>query len=259
MKIREIPVASIKIPPSYSFLEDEGAKDRLSKEELMKSIELNGLLQPICVDENNVLVYGRNRLEAFKGLGREFIPSTTVNCEASDHVIIQLTENLLRNKPTMVDFGRFFVVLEKRYGLSKEKISEKTGRSLGFIISCLNIYNSFSKKDHKKIKMVSPTALRKLANGVRSGYLKSSQAKEIAENVKEGLLKINDVDNVIMKLKKENSMDVAVTKTRNIIHVSITIDIDKKDLANKFGTTAKMAAFVKQMFYSETGIDDPTA
>jgi hypothetical protein len=174
-----------------------------------------------------------------------------------DAIVLQLSENLLRNKPTLLDFGRFFIMLENDYKLTREQTAQRTGKSLGFIVQCINVYKSFPRKDHKKIKTVSPVVLTKLASGVKNSYIKPAQAKEIADTVKTGLVKAKDVNNIINNFRKENNLEIAVKQNQSILHVTVTIDINKKDMVNKFGTVAKMATYVKNLFYSESGIEDP--
>ena len=260
--VKEIPVSKILIPKTYNKLKKDGAMDKLDPKELMESIKLNGLLQPICVNEVDgkyILLYGKNRLNAYKNMRFKTIPSI-VKQGIRDEVqaaILQLSENLLRNKPTLLDYGRYFIMLENDYKLNREQTAQRTGKSLAFIVQCINVYKSFPKKDHKKIKTVSPVVLTKLASGVKNSYIKPAQAKEIADTVKTGLVKAKDVNNIINNFRKENNLEIAVKQNQSILHVTVTIDINKKDMVNKFGTTTKMATYVKNLFYSESGIEDP--
>lgn len=54
-------------------------KDMGDLQPLMDSIEKTGLLQPIGVNQENVLIFGGRRLEAFKLLGRKEIPVWTLD------------------------------------------------------------------------------------------------------------------------------------------------------------------------------------
>jgi ParB family transcriptional regulator, chromosome partitioning protein len=262
-QVKEIPINKIVIPSTYDKLAKDGAKDKLDPKELQASIKLNGLLQPICVKEAKgkyVLVFGKNRLNAYKNMGFKTIPSIVKSTtDELDAVIIQLSENLLRNKNTLLDFGRFFNILEKDYSLSREEMSKRTGRSHGFIVSCMNVYNAIPKKDHKKVKTVPASVLTKLATGVKKSYIKPSQAKDIAQTVKDGLVKVKDVNNIIYNMSKNNNLEVAVKQSKGVLHVSVTVDIFKNDLESRFdGSTVKLANYLKKLFYEESGVTDPS-
>lgn len=67
--------------------------------ELMQSIQANGLLNPITLDQNFKLIAGLHRLTACKLLGFTQIECRVVNCSDSDQArLAEIDENLIRNE-----------------------------------------------------------------------------------------------------------------------------------------------------------------
>jgi site-specific DNA-methyltransferase (adenine-specific) len=75
MDLREIPLADIKVPEDRARQDKGTITDERSEslESLIKNIEINGLIQPITVDKNLVLIAGERRLIAHRKLNRPTI------------------------------------------------------------------------------------------------------------------------------------------------------------------------------------------
>jgi ParB family transcriptional regulator, chromosome partitioning protein len=58
----------------------------------------NGLLNPISISAKNVLIAGRNRLEACRKLGWKKIAATVLTLDDIDCQIAEIDENLIRNE-----------------------------------------------------------------------------------------------------------------------------------------------------------------
>ena len=66
--------------------------------ELMQSYEEVGVINPISVDEELVLIAGAHRLEAAKNLGWETIEAKVFNEDDLTKKLIEISENLFRNE-----------------------------------------------------------------------------------------------------------------------------------------------------------------
>ncbi len=74
-------------------------KDIKEIEELAYSIKRYGLLNPIIIDEKNVLIAGERRLRAVKLLGKTQIEATIVSVEnAAEALEIEIEENTQRQE-----------------------------------------------------------------------------------------------------------------------------------------------------------------
>ena len=85
-------------------------------EELARSIDEVGLIQPITLDENNVLVAGLHRYEACLILGWDEIEYTTVNFESSEQQkLAEIDENFVRADFTALQQAEIVVERDRLY------------------------------------------------------------------------------------------------------------------------------------------------
>jgi len=91
--------------------------DRNKAAALAESIQLIGLLNPITITEDNTLVSGRHRLEAYAMLGIEEIETRAVTLNQITQQLAEIDENIIRNELTDIDMGEHLIerdnVLEK--------------------------------------------------------------------------------------------------------------------------------------------------
>ena len=90
--LKQIPVTAVKVGERMRQL-DEG-----KVLELMTSYESVGVINPISVDEDLVLIAGAHRLEAAKNLGWETIEAKIFDEEDLQRELIEIDENLIRNE-----------------------------------------------------------------------------------------------------------------------------------------------------------------
>ena len=72
--------------------------DKIKVKEIAESIKQIGLINPITVNANNVLIAGNHRLEAFKLLGKDEIEVTVLNLNDLLAELAEIDENLIRNE-----------------------------------------------------------------------------------------------------------------------------------------------------------------
>lgn len=76
--------------------------DQEKVRELAESIKLIGLLQPVLVDQKNVLIAGHHRLEACKLLGWTEIEAVVADFDELTAKLAEIDENLRRNELTVL-------------------------------------------------------------------------------------------------------------------------------------------------------------
>ncbi|AIN92945.1 ParB N-terminal domain-containing protein [Treponema putidum] len=88
----QIPIDDIKV-------KQRARKEFIEIEELAESLNRVGLLNPIIVNQNNVLIAGQRRLEAAKKLGWKMIEARVLSVEdASLALDIEIEENVQRQQ-----------------------------------------------------------------------------------------------------------------------------------------------------------------
>lgn len=134
--MERIPTASIRPSP-----EPLRRIDRNTVEELAKSIESNGLLQPILVRPHRgsyEVVFGNHRLEACKRLDWKSIPADVREMNDEEGFLLRVVENLQRNviiNPLteargyikLIDRGWTINSIAKRVGKSDSYVSDRVG------------------------------------------------------------------------------------------------------------------------------------
>jgi len=114
--------------------------------ELISSIEQNGLMQPIIVTEEkengfHTIVAGHRRYEAFKIMGKSEIPTIIMpNLLNKDLAILSLTENLMRENLHPIENAIAIKnILDSKIVESQNKLAEYVGLSKGYVSKLMNI------------------------------------------------------------------------------------------------------------------------
>lgn len=140
MKVVELEISKINIIPMSRTHYDE---DEIS--DLAISIEENGLLQPILVQpEDNdeyTLILGAKRLLAYSRLGKTTIQAIIHEEKKSPLQLLslQLTENILRESPSIVDLSDSVRKLSEEYHLTPDEISKKISIKKAYVYTLLKI------------------------------------------------------------------------------------------------------------------------
>lgn len=195
-------------------------------EGLIQSIKLSGLINPITISTDYVLIAGLHRLEACKKIGHTEINANILDAGESETELLEIDENLVRNNLTVLEqaeqLKRRKEIYEELYpesnpdiiklkNLSKRNdcVSEKpktftkdtamkTGKSQRSIQQDLQIANKISEEIKEDIKGTE------LENN-KTSLLKI--AKEPVENQGECLRQIQRGESNLSNTKKE--LDIA--------------------------------------------------
>lgn len=104
------------------------------------SIKTSGVIEPIIITQDKVIVSGHQRVRACKALGIDEIQGEVRIYDSEDELLKQLIETNIRQRgignPNPVKFGRCFKELERiygvRYGSANEKGNNRIGESNNF-------------------------------------------------------------------------------------------------------------------------------
>lgn len=122
-----VPVASIRRNPG----QPRKTFDSAALEDLRKSIDRHGVLQPICVrrvDGGYEIVSGERRWRAARSAGLKQIPAT-IKEELDDSTSLELAivENVQREDLDALEKARGYQALMERVGLTQEGVAERVG------------------------------------------------------------------------------------------------------------------------------------
>ena len=138
---REIPLERISFNPYQprKGYDDEGLED------LVRSVRIHGILQPIVVrakGENNYeLVAGERRVRAASAAGLTRIPAVIKELTNQQSLEVALIENLQREDITPVEAALAYRRLVDDFGLSQEDIGFRLGKSRSAVANTLRLLN----------------------------------------------------------------------------------------------------------------------
>uniref|UniRef100_A0A6H2A161 ParB-like N-terminal domain-containing protein n=1 Tax=viral metagenome TaxID=1070528 RepID=A0A6H2A161_9ZZZZ len=138
MKVKNIAIELIKYPPVVL----RSPKDMTGIEDLAKSIETDGLLNPLTVMEKEnyfELLAGGRRLQAIKLLQWKVVPCNILIPAIDRERIITLIENQKRADLNPLEEAQYYEYLQKEFGLSQEKIGELSGTTSAHVNQMLSL------------------------------------------------------------------------------------------------------------------------
>ena len=136
--VKEIPVDKI-IPNPY---QPRKVFSDSALEELSKSIQEYGVLQPITVrqkDNGYELVAGERRLRAAKLAKLETIPAIINNMSDQHSAVLALLENLQREDLNFIEESLGYENLIKEHNFTQQQLAEKLGKNQSTIANKLRI------------------------------------------------------------------------------------------------------------------------
>ncbi len=183
-KITEIP--TIKIRPNKTQPRKIFDEDKLR--DLAKSIEENGILQPLTVrrvsQSEYEIIAGERRLRASVLAGYSRVPCIVIKCNDRESAMLALLENLQRCDLGMFEEARGISRLIRRYGITQEQAAKKLGKSQSTIANKLRLLNlSYDEQDWIVQAGLSERHARALLRIYDQELRKEALSKIIAENL----------------------------------------------------------------------------
>ena len=155
MEIQQISVDNLKVLDNSRIRAGMSADAHV--EELMKSLQQVGMIQPITVrQKDNAVICGNRRLVAAKKLGWKTVPVIFMNnVDDKDMFVMNLTENIQRKEISSIEIGRMCAGLVNGSlcgeELSLGEIAIRLGEAENRIRTCITVFEKLPKKYHKHI------------------------------------------------------------------------------------------------------------
>jgi len=135
LQLRPHEIEPNPLQPRTAINEDE-------LEELTRSIERHGIVQPLVVRPSGTgyqLVTGERRWRAAQRAGLDVIPCLVRETDDSEALQLALVENLQREDLNPIDAARGYRQLSKEFGLTQEQIAGIVGKSRAAIANTLRL------------------------------------------------------------------------------------------------------------------------
>ncbi len=174
-------------------------------EELKRSIEEKGIIQPILVTPTNnggyQVVAGERRLRATKGLGIKTIPAyIKVITDDEELLEIALIENVQREQLNPIDLGKGYQQLIDECGLTQEEVAKKIGKdrtTVSNVIRLLKLPEKIQKSlQHGEIREGHARALLRIS-------VPAEQKRVWQKTVKESL-SVRSVEQLARKCEEKS-------------------------------------------------------
>lgn len=126
-----LPVADLTPHPQNDYYFDDIAGE--AWDEFLRSIQTSGIIEPVIINQNKVIISGHQRIRACKELGINEIMTETKQYDSDEQMLKDLIETNIRQRgignPNPVKFGRCIQTLERIYGI-REGSAGKVSKNL---------------------------------------------------------------------------------------------------------------------------------
>ena len=153
-------------------------------EELAKSIQSEGLLQPIVVREKKgkfELIAGERRLHAFRHLKLKLIPARIIEASDASSAAIALIENLQRENLNPIDEALGYASLVRDFDLTQEAAAERVGKGRATVANALRLLTLGSEIQGFLSRRLISTGHAKVLLGLESAEHRKLLARRIIE------------------------------------------------------------------------------
>lgn len=245
-QIVEMSISDLKITNPYS-------RTNTDVSELEKSIQQAGLINPIVINEERVVLAGARRLQAYKNLGFDTI-SVMINTKGPlEQELLSIDENLVRKDLTKVELEAQLRRAKEIYqqlnpheeevpAVSlEESSSEESSEVKKEILPAQKFLDHVAEKTGLSPRQIHEAISRdeKSSDNVKSlrknGELSISQTNEIVKLDKESQdsaihhlksLPVREIKNFV-KVSKAKGVEVAIKETRPLPHAREFNEVEK--------------------------------
>lgn len=214
-QVYELEVAQIRTNP----YQPRKQFDSIQLDELAKSIQEHGVIQPIIVrqiDNGYELVAGERRLRASQSIGLKHIPAIVRSYSDRDIAELALIENLQRENLNYFEEAEGYKCLMQEFNLTQEDIAKKIGKSQSTIANKIrllrldpevkeNIHPEIITERHARALLKLPTVELQL---------------KVLKEIYEGELNVRETDLLIAEvLERENIEDEPKSSGKKVLRI----------------------------------------
>ncbi len=139
--VNEIPIKNIAVNP----FQPRTSFDEESLNELVKSVEEHGIIQPITVrrasDNSYQLISGERRIRAAEKAGLQRIPAYVREAGDENMLELALVENIQREDLDAIEVAISYARLIEEFELTQEALGDRVGKKRATIANYLRLLN----------------------------------------------------------------------------------------------------------------------
>ena len=205
---REVPIKDLVANPYQPRREI----DPKHVEELAKSIQSEGLLQPIVVRAKGKkfeLIAGERRLRAFEFLKQKNVPARVIEASDASSATLALIENLQRENLNPIDEALGYASLVRDFDLTQEAVAERVGKGRASIANALRLLSLGTEIQGFLSRRLISTGHAKVLLGLES----DEHRKLLARRIIETGMSVREAEQQVRRLK-ESAGAGATTKAK---------------------------------------------
>ena len=194
---RDIPIKDLVANPYQPRREI----DPKHVEELAKSIQSEGLLQPIVVrmkGKQFELIAGERRLRAFEYLKKKHVPARIIEASDASSATLALIENLQRENLNPIDEALGYASLVRDFDLTQEAVAERVGKGRASIANALRLLSLGTEIQGFLSRRLISTGHAKVLLGLESEEHRQLLARRIIETG----MSVREAEQQVRRLKE---------------------------------------------------------
>lgn len=233
---REIPVKDLVANPYQPRREIHAQQ----VEELARSIQSEGLMQPIVVrmkGKQFELIAGERRLRAFEYLGQKMIPARVIQASDASSAALALIENLQRENLNPIDEAMGYASLVRDFDLTQEAAAERVGKGRATVANALRLLTLGSEIQGFLSRRLISTGHAKVLLGLES----EEHRKLLARRIIESGMSVRESEQEVRRLKESSSVSGSGGSKRKAPEAEATAirDLEKR-IGEHFNTRVSL-------------------
>ena len=196
-------------------------------EELAKSIQSEGLLQPIVVrmqGKKFELIAGERRLRAFEYLNKKTVPARIIEASDASSATLALIENLQRENLNPIDEALGYASLVRDFDLTQEAVAERVGKGRASIANTLRLLSLGNEIQGFLSRRLISTGHAKVLLGLQS----EEHRKLLARRIIETGMSVREAEQQVRLLKESTGNSKKAKAKSAEAEATVIRDLEKR-------------------------------
>ena len=214
--------------------------DKNSLQELSKSIQEHGQIQPILIakdQEHFVIIAGERRYRAIKLLNQKTINAIIVDYDIQKLQELSIIENIQREDLNPIELALSYKQLIDTHKLTQDELSERLNKSRTLITNTLRL---LKLSDYVKQMVIDAKISAGHAKIIVS--LDDKEQKIITDTIIGQNLSVRATEELVLKMKNYKSVDKQKQKEIDNFKIEKTLAKEFLKRFKKFGINAKVSS-----------------
>ncbi|HAV12167.1 MAG TPA: chromosome partitioning protein ParB [Opitutae bacterium] len=213
-------------------------------EELAKSIQSEGLLQPIVVRAKGKkfeLIAGERRLHAFKHNGSKTIPARIIEASDASSATLALIENLQRENLNPVDEALGYASLVRDFDLTQEAAAERVGKGRATVANAMRLLSLNNEIQGYLSRRLLSTGHAKVLLSLEQDDYRTLLARRIIETG----MSVREAEQQVRRLKESSGGTSSNKSKKSEAQETAIRDLEKR-IGDHFNTRVSLKHSAKK-------------